>query len=556
MSSTLAERTLERATAAMRSGPVACLPEIVKLLGTLSANSVEVSVSELAEVIQKDPVILSKVIGAANTYGYNPTGIPVTTVTQAVHVIGYERIRTLAMSLVLMKHANGSQSPDERQNAVALALASGCVAQAAAGSRMLLDPEQAFVCASLRNFGRIILATFMAEEYSQVSRRESVESSDELWIETFGMTPLDLGRELLKASDLPEPILAALRDLPPAAIAVLDTAPDAQMLAVTDFSARLSSLILKSTLSAAEFAQQTAQLAERYNKVLPAIGDEIGSLLKSTEEQFSGFMRTFGIKSLPSNSLTRLRQRVAGIDPAGSIQPAASPNAKPANATPVPGATTAPFAAGATAPPAPAATAASATPAAAAPLAPPKPTFAPRNTGPVRPTAPVTVDSFDWAGGAEQLARLLRMPGVSHSEILKALLEIVQRGLSAPECILFASAPGAAEHTITHFRGVLGADLKPVAAIRSSERTVFGVCLARHENVMIHAASDPKILPYLPEWLRGVQRLGCFALLPIGAPRETCGLILAGWPNANQLSFNSEHNRLLRPLLSLASKGR
>ena len=101
MSSTLAERTLQRATAALRSGPVACLPEIVKLLGTLSANSVEVSVTELADVIQKDPVILSKVIGAANTYGYNPTGVPVTTVTQAVHVIGYERIRTLAMSLVV-----------------------------------------------------------------------------------------------------------------------------------------------------------------------------------------------------------------------------------------------------------------------------------------------------------------------------------------------------------------------------------------------------------------------------------------------------------------------
>ena len=536
MSSTLAERTLERATAAMRSGPVACLPEIVKLLGTLSANSVQVSVSELADVIQKDPVILAKVIGAANTYGYNPTGIPVTTVTQAVHVIGYERIRTLAMSLVLMKHANGSQSPDARQNAVALALASGCVAQAAAGSRMLLDPEQAFVCASLRNFGRIILATCMAEEYRKVTREENADSTDDVWIEAFGLTPLDLGRELLRASDLPEPILAALRDLPPAALSVLDTAPDAQMLAVTDFSARLSSLILKSDLSAAQFAQQTTQLAERYNKVLPAIGDEIGSLLKSTEEQFSGFMRTFGLKSLPAQSLTRLRQRVAGIDPAGSIQPAPPLNAKPAVPASAPPGTGAPSPPVAVEPPAA------------------KPTFAPRNTGPVRPAPPVTVDNFDWAGGVEQLTRLLRMPGVSRGDMLKALLEIVQRGLSAPECILFSNAPGAAEFTISHFKGNLGAELKGVAKIRTAERTVFGVCLARHDNVMIHAASDSKILPYLPEWLRGVQRLGSFALLPIGAPRETCGLILAGWPNANQLTFNAEHNRLLRPLLSLASK--
>lgn len=520
MSSSLAERTLQRATAALRSGPVACLPEIVKLLGTLSANSVEVSVTELADVIQKDPVILAKVIGAANTYGYNPTGVPVTTVTQAVHVIGYERIRTLAMSLVLMKHANGSQSADERQNAVALALASGCVAQAAAGSRMLLDPEQAFVCASLRNFGRIVLATFMAEEYGEVSRQEDVEAGDELWVETFGLTPLDLGRELLKASDLPEPILAALRDLSPGALAVLDTAPDAQMLAITDFASRLSALVLKSDLSAAGFSQQSAVLAERYNKVLPAIGEEIPLLLKSTEEQFSGFMRTFGIKSIPTHSLTRLRQRVAGIDPAASIQPAPAPAA----ATPAaPGAARA--------------------------------TFAPRSAPSLRPPPPVTVDTFDWAGGADQLTRLLRMPGVSRAEMLSALLEIVQRGLSAPECILFSGTAGTSDFTITHHRGALGGELKAGVGIRSSERTVFGVCLARHENVMIHSAADSKIQPYLPEWLRGVQRLGSFALLPIGAPRETCGLILAGWPNANQLTFNAEHNRLLRPLLSLASKG-
>jgi len=74
----------------MRKEAVACLPEIVKLMRTLSRNSSEVSVPELAEVIQKDPIIFSKVLAAANTLGYNPGRVSVTTVDQAVHIIGYE----------------------------------------------------------------------------------------------------------------------------------------------------------------------------------------------------------------------------------------------------------------------------------------------------------------------------------------------------------------------------------------------------------------------------------------------------------------------------------
>ncbi|MES1168650.1 MAG: HDOD domain-containing protein, partial [Oleiharenicola lentus] len=103
MNNSLAARTLDRASSAMRKDAVACLPEIVKLMRTLSRNSSEVSVGELADVIQKDPIIFSKVLAAANTLGYNPSRVAVTTVDQAVHIIGYERIRTLAMSLLLVE---------------------------------------------------------------------------------------------------------------------------------------------------------------------------------------------------------------------------------------------------------------------------------------------------------------------------------------------------------------------------------------------------------------------------------------------------------------------
>ncbi len=531
MSPTLASQTLDWVAAAMRSGPPACLPEVVRLISSLSANSVNVSVSELADVIQQDPVVLTKVLAAANTLGYNPNGVHVTSVTQAIHVIGYERIRTLAMSLMLMKHVSGGQSDAERQQAVAQALTSGCIAQAAAKSRMLLDPEQAFVCAALRNFGRIVLATYLTDEYRAASEVADAETDDEAWRAHFGLTPLELGRELLKASDLPEEILAALRELPAAALAVLDTAPSAQMLAIADFSSRLAALALKPDLSAADFARQGRALAARYQRSLPALGDEIAGLVAEAESQYTSFARTFGLKGMANQSLVRLRQRCAGIDPSASVPAPRRPAAEPAVSAPAP----------AEAAPAP------------APAAPAAPTLSrpPLPAAGAHPPAPI-VAGFDWAGGAAHVASLLQKPGVSRDEIMVTILAIVQRGLAAAEGLLFSIQPGGVGR-LTHGRGEVFTALRESAAIRAEERTVFGVCLTRHENVFIHCASDPKIQPYLPAWWTRAQAIGSFVLLPLGGPKATTGLLLAGWRDAHQIVIGQELNKLIRPLLFAAS---
>jgi HD-like signal output (HDOD) protein len=533
MSDTLASQTLDRVAAAMRKGPPACLPEIVRLISSLSGNSVNVSVSELADVIQQDPVVLTKVLAAANTLGYNPNGVQVSGVTQAIHVIGYERIRTLAMSLMLMKHVSDGQSDAERQQAVAQALTAGCIAQSAAKSRMLLDPEQAFVCAALRNFGRIVLATYLTDEYKAAAEVADAETDDEAWRAHFGLTPLELGRQLLKASDLPEEIMAALRELPASALASLDTAPSAQMLAVSDFSSRLAALALKPELSAADFARQSKALAARYQRSLPALGEEIADLIASAETQYTTFARTFGLKGMANQSLVRLRQRCAGIDPSASVLPPRRPAAEIAAEPPKP--------------PVPAPE----TPAAAAVEPAPSPSRPPLPEHGAHPPAPIVAD-FDWAGGAAHVASLLQKPGVSRDEIMVTILAIVQRGLAAAEGLLFTIQPGGVGR-LSHGRGEVFTALRDSAAIRAAERTVFGVCLSRHENVFIHSAHDPKIQPYLPAWWTQARAIGSFVLLPLGAPKATTGLILAGWRDAHQIVIGQELNKLIRPLLFAAS---
>lgn len=518
MNNSLATRTLDRAASAMRKETVACLPEIVKLMRTLSKNSSQVSVPELAAVIQKDPIIFTKVLTAANTLGYNPGRVPVTTVNQAIHIIGYERIRTLAMSLLLVEQTARSQGADEQREVAVLALTAGCIAQSAASNRALIDPDEAFVCASLRTFGRIVMVTCMLDDYRAAQHLAEGQSSDEAFRATFGLTPLELGHQLLMAAELPEEILTTMRALPPEALANLSATPSAQMLALTEFAAQLAELALAPQLSAEAFTTQSRVLAERYAHVLPDLSGEILPLVENATQHLNEFISSLRIKSLPPRLLTRLRHRVESRDPAavapvaekaGTSNPIAAPQIAPVVAI--------------------------------------DPAASPENQA---------AAAFCWQSEIDRLSVLARSGRGSRGALLTAIVDSVQRGFAAPECLLFSKADGSSIFELTHGRGRSFASLGHRARLRTTDRTVFGVCLTRGENVVIHRAADPKIVAYLPDWLRHEEAISSFVLLPLTADGQTDGLVLAGWPTARQVVIAPAQAQLIRALLAACVSSR
>lgn len=477
------------------------LPEIVKLMRSLSANSAEVSVADLAELIKRDPTILAKVIGAANTMGFNPSAVPVSSVTQAIHVIGYERIRTLAMSLMLSENSIRTRSPDEQREAIALALTSGCVAQSAAGGRVMLDPGRAFVCGSLRHFGRIVMTACMEEEFRQAMKASGSEPNDDAFRTVFGLTPLELGRELLKSSDLPPEILACLRELPPEALSVLDTVPDARMLALTEFAGRLAEMSLGPDPQEGNFVEKVSALAAHYDPILPGMGDEIPKLLRSAEQQLNSLVRHLKLGGVSARSLNRLRQHCTAVE------------TKDAQVE--------------------------------APAAPPPP---------VRQEPAAAAAPFDWLGEEARFEKLLAKPGLTRDELFNYLCERLRLGLDAPDCLLFSGSPNQPVHAITHGHGMLFQSLRAHARVRADERTVFGICLSRRENVLIHRADDPAIRAYFPPWLGETNRLGAFALLPLVNPPRVHGLVLIGWRHSHQIQIGTETAKQIRNLLALACR--
>ncbi|AOS43235.1 HDOD domain protein [Lacunisphaera limnophila] len=508
----------------MQSAQIASLPEIVKLLRTLTGNSQQVSVVELAEVIQSDPLIVAKVVGAANAFAYNPNGVKVTSVHQAIHVIGYDRIRTLAMSLMLAEQVSRSNSPDEQREYAAQSLMAGCLAQALAAGRATLDKEQAFLCASLRNFGQIVLTSCMGEEFRQLRREAGGEPDDAAYRRIFGMTPLELGHQLLDAANLPEDILTTLKAMPPETFAVLESKPDDQMRALTAFAGELSALTTDPRSDPADFAAKSLELARRYEHALPRLHEEIHHVMDVAKEQLDEFVSVFRLKSLPVRIMTRMTKCRNAVDP--NRPPEVVPPAVAAVVVAAP-------------PP----------PAAKVPAVP-----AAQADGMPAPAA--NLAAVDWAGSLNQLTDLLRQPGMSRLRMHEALLETVQRGFGAHMCLLFAGEAANRAFPLVHGRG----DLYQVLQGRSGlqvvigERTVLGVCLARNENIIIHHAREEKIMAYLPDWLKTQDGLGAFVLLPLSDGAQVRGVLVAGWAETRQIVLPQECVRSIRIMLAMVCR--
>jgi HD-like signal output (HDOD) protein len=547
MHTPLAARTLERASAALQTARIACLPEIVKLLRTLAGKSDEVSVSELAEIIQNDAVVMSKVIGAANTLAYNPNAVQVSNVIQAIHVIGYERIRSLAMSLMLAEQAARGRTAEEQREIAAQALIAGCLAQSMAGVRLLLDRDQAFVCGCLRSFGHMVLVSCMEEEYREAKAKAATLGDEEAYRQTFGITPLELGHQLLKSANLPEEILSSLKGLPPAAFAVLEARPEQQTLAVVDCASRLAQLACDRRFTADEVAVRSTELAGLYEKALPGLTSEVPALLKAATLQMDHLVQTFRLRSLPQGTLNRLRNCRNALDPTRPKLAAAVGSAAPLAAIPA-------------IPPSPVRTDSRSVAA----------TVAPSSAPPLRPGSAVplpaagtalgalSLPAHDWQGSLAALAGLLREPGVTQEVLHRGLLKAVQAGLGAEHCLLFAAQPRRTGFPLLMGHGPLHRLLQRQneVVVRGGERTVFGVCLQRGENINIHHTQDPKITPYLPTWLKDRAELGAFVLLPLTDGTHSQGVLLAGWNDACHIALPPDCVRALRGLITFVCKAR
>jgi len=130
---------------------------------------------DVVRIILKDTALSSKVLRVVNSSFYRRTGNPVSTVTGAIVLLGFQTIRDLSAGLLLVDHFSRKGGSQRICNELRRSLYCGLLSQKLSGHVGCAAPEEAYLLGLFANFANLWLAAYYPSEFEkavQLSERE------------------------------------------------------------------------------------------------------------------------------------------------------------------------------------------------------------------------------------------------------------------------------------------------------------------------------------------------------------------------------------------------
>lgn len=147
---------------------LATLPVVANNVIQLTQNP-KVSALQVADAISQDQALTSKVLKTANSAFY---GFPrkITTVNQAIIILGFTNIRNIVISASLNStlHSDKKDALFNLKSFWKHSLACGIASKILAKRAGIKNYEEAFIWGLLHDLGKIVMNTYIHEEYNQV----------------------------------------------------------------------------------------------------------------------------------------------------------------------------------------------------------------------------------------------------------------------------------------------------------------------------------------------------------------------------------------------------
>lgn len=160
---------------------------------------------DVAQAILADPGLSSKVLRVVNSSFYRPRGEPVSTITRAVFLLGFEAIRDLATGLVLIDElARVGGNRAGMRELLHHCLLCGSVARSLSMAVGYPNPEEAYLLGLFANWGQLCIAAYYPDRFERARRaaRGRAALEDALGIE-FGFATGELATAMLARWNFP-----------------------------------------------------------------------------------------------------------------------------------------------------------------------------------------------------------------------------------------------------------------------------------------------------------------------------------------------------------------
>lgn len=475
------------------------------------------SVATLTNEILKDVALTNKLLRLVNTAHYS-RGNTVSTVSRAVTLVGFNGIRNMALSLVLLEHMQDKAHANLLKDEFMRSLMAGSIAIELCPVRS--EGEEAFLGAMFQNLGRLLTEYYFPEEARAIRAlmggKEPVTEA-QASTTVLGVSYEQLGVGISRAWNLPEGIQQCIRrplGNPPGS-PPKEAGERLRWIAVA--SNEMADALLHTEPKQA--ATKVTQIGLRYVRSMGVDSKTLEAATIKARERLSELARAVDFKVAPGSGAARLLHT-----------PPATHRDVTLHEPPVPGREEDTVA-----------------------------SFELHATQPATPELVATMGSNAQrvsemlAAGIQDITNAM-VEDFKLSDILRMILETMYRAMGFRQ-IIFCMRD-AKQDALTGRFG-LGEGVEAVARqfripLNPETPDLFSAVCSKGADTMISDASVERIASRLPAWYRKSVNAPTFLLLPLVIKGAPFGLIYADKGEPGELQLGEKELALLRTLRNQA----
>jgi HD-like signal output (HDOD) protein len=509
-------------------------PALSEAIGDINriASSEREGVNELSNTILRDFALTNKLLKLVNVAFYNRVGGgSISTISRAVVVLGFDTVRSIALSLILFDNLENKVHAQLLKEEFVKVLYAGMLAREMAGKAQVHDVEEAFIGAMLHNLGRLLAMFYFPEETAAIRQRVEQEgvSDARASVDVLGLSFESLGMGVARNWGFPDQLVQSMKVLPGGKIRK-STSNIEQLRTLAAFSNELCDIIL--TTPDADRDKALAKLTARFGDSLPVTEKQLYGVMEHSMQDIAQFALVVRV-NLTQSAFAQQASKWAGL-------------AKVPSAAPEP-------------------EAGSDTPAGEAPDAGAEldgsvlhehvrilETDPDEVAGTPQPLTSERTQSI-LSSGLQDISNSLIDDAVSINDILRMILEAMYTGMGFAHVVLCIK--DGRRNTMCGKFG-FGSDvqnlIKAFDFSMAETPDVFLVALQNNADILITDIDDPKIATRIPAWYRKNVSARTFVLFPIIVKGKPIGLIYADRPGPGDITIPEKELSLLKSLRNQA----
>ncbi len=489
------------------------LSESVVRIQSMASSDTE-SVSGVTNQILKDVALTNKLLRVVNSARYARSG-DINTVSRAVALVGFNGIRNMALSLVLLEHMQNKEHAAQLKDEFVRALLAGTIAAEMCPTDK--ETEEAFIGCMFQSLGRLLTQFYFPEEAQQVRNLMQSEQAPlteaVASLQVLGLSFEDLGIGIAKAWGLPESIQRCMKQPVGAPPSSLSTDSAERLPWVARASNEIADVLLKYEPAQAE--QHVVQVARKYARCIGGTEKHISAVVEQAKVKLLEMAIAMEIRVKPDSAA----HRVLGAAP---DQPASAPDSLVPESDDTIGNLELQATQGVD----------------------------------IHAHAPVPRSdqvSQTLAAGIQDITNAM-VDDFELGDVLHMILETMYRAM-AFDRIIFCMRDFKTETITGRFGLGEGVELHVKGfkvPLKAAKPDLFAVVCIKGVDSMISDASESRIAQRLPDWYHKSLNAPAFLLLPLQIKGAPFGLIYADKTTKSTMELDEKELSLLRTLRNQA----